>query len=327
MNSKSLATLVLILIGLYSCQTEEQDFVTETNSFVTLNLETYVPDSSLDNTVRGKYVGVIGHHTNSLIHGKIYINSGQHGQYNALVNMTDGNRIKFTGTPQTKDASVVFFKGDIGSFTISFEDYLNPVISSVQFTNESTDGYLVLQKSIKGVDAVVITGTYEDSTNPGFNGNWDLIGDGTVTIVDVAVTVPGVPFPVTLNVPTELIGTLSVSHTGSTMPLTDTTFETNTTLDCIAATFPDANFPTAPFIIPTDIPSPLGGFLGGEGSISSGGQTSLLNGFNANWSLSYGDPIEAANFPGGFTDDSCTPSMSGTWSWNTRTGTISIDGI
>lgn len=327
MKIKAFTLATLLLIGLNSCQTEELELESQDNSIVALNLETFIPDASLDTNVKGKYVGVIGHHTNSTIHGKIFINSGQYGQYNALVQMTDGSRLKFTGTPQTREANIVHYKGDNASFTVNFENHNHAVVASVQFDTEETDGYLVLHKTTKGVDAVVLTGTYVDSSNSAFTGNWDLIGDGNVTIIPVDVNVPGVPFPVTLNVPTENIGTLSVSHTGSTTPLTDTTFETNAAINCIGGTFPGANFPTVPFIIPSDIPNPIGGVLGGEGSVSSGGQTSLFNGSNASWSLSYGDPIPAANFPGGFTDDSCVPATSGTWSWNGRTGTISIDGI
>lgn len=327
MKIKALRILVLMVTVIYGCQTEDIVTVAEDPSFIKLNLETYVPDASLDNTVKGKYVGVIGHHTNPAIHGKIFINSGQHDQYNAVVHMTDGSRLKFTGTPQTKDASIVRYKGDYVSFTVNFENYNEAVIATVQFKNEETDGYIVLQKTTKGVDAVLLTGTYVDSANPSFTGNWDLIGDGTVTIIPVEVDVPGVPFPVTINVPTENIGTLSVSHLGSAVPLIDTSFESNAAAACIGGAFPGAAFPTVPFIIPSDIPNPLGGFLGGEGSVSSGGQSSLFNGSNSTWSLSYGDPIPAADFPGGFTDDFCMSSTSGTWSWNGRTGTISIDGI
>lgn len=327
MKIKVIGLLGLIAIGLYSCRTEEIETYADDASFVKLNLETFIPDPSMDNTVKGKYVGIIGHHTNPAIHGKIFINSGQHGQYNALVQMTDDSRLKFVGTPQNRDASIVHYKGDNSSFTVNFENHNKAIVSAVRFEKEENDGYIVLQKTIKGVDAFVLTGTYVDSSNPAFTGNWDLMGDGTVTIIPVQIDVPTFPLPITINVPTENIGTLSVSHTGSAAPLLDTSFETNTTLACIGDMFPTANFPTVPFIIPSDITGPTGGFLGGEGSVSAGGQSSLFNGSTSSWTLSYGDPIPAANFPGGFTDDSCMPTASGTWSWNGRTGTISIEGI
>lgn len=320
-------TFVLTLLIFAGCSTDNEEFDTTPENFISLNLETFIPESSLDNTPQGKYVGVIGHYQNPELHGKVFINAGQHNQYNALVQMTNGNTFKLSGTPQFRDKAVVFFEGKIGSFTANFEEFENPILTSVQFTNESDDGYLVVQKNTKDVETVVLTGTYIDSANPAFNGNWDLMGDGTVNIVDVQVTVPGIPIPITLNVPTENVGNLIVSHTGSTMPLTDMTFEPNTAAACITAGFPGASFPTVPFIIPSDIPNPLGGTLGGSGSVSSGGQTSSFNGSDANWSLSFAAPIPAAMIDGGFANDDCTPSTGGTWSWNGRTGTISIDGI
>lgn len=328
MKLRTLGTLALLCVGLYSCQTEEiEATIGSDEAFVTVNLETFVAQEDLDDSPRGKYVGVMGHHTNPEIHGKIFMNSGQHNQYNALVNMTNGTTLKFKGTPQTKDGSIVFYEGDSASFIANFQSSENQTISSVQFQDELTDGYVVLQKSTKGVDAVVLTGTYVDSANPAFTGNWNLMGDGTVTDVDVPVVVPGLG-TIIVSVPTENIGMLVVTHTGSTMPITDSAFETNAALPCIEAAI-GPGFSNMPFIIPSSIPNPLpfGDPLGGEGSISAGGQTSLLNGSDASWSLSFGAPIPAAMIDGGFSDDNCMPATSGTWSWNGRTGTIGIDGL
>lgn len=332
MKTKVLGVLLLILTGFYACQTDELETIEETNTIIAVDLKTFVASQDLDATPKGKYVGVIGHHTNPNIHGKIFINAGQHNQYNALVEMTDGKRERFAGRPQTKDGSVVYFRGSTGSFTINLEDFENPILSSVQFNEETSDGYLVVQKSTGGADAFVLNGTYVDETNPNFTGNWDLIGDGNVTVVefDMTFTPPGLPFPVTLTfrVPTENIGTLSISHTGSTTPFIDTTFETNAAQACIEAALPGVMFSSDPFVIPSGIPNPADGTdLGGAGSVSAGGQTSTFNGSDASWSLSFGAPIPAAMIPGGFSNDDCTPATSGTWSWNGRTGTISISGI
>lgn len=327
MKIKVLALVAMVITAFYGCQNDPLETLEEATPIIALDLKTFIPSQDLDNTPKGKYVGVIGHHTNANIHGKIFINSGQHNQYNALVQMTNGNILKFIGTPQTRDALVVYFEGESGSFTVNFEEFQEPVLSSVQFNNETSDGYLVVQKSTRGVDAFVLLGTYEDSTNLAFNGNWDLMGDGTVADVPVMVMVPGVPVPVELLIPTENISTLTVTHTGSAAPFMDTSFETNTAQGCIQAALPGAMFSSDPFFIPSDIPNPLGGFLGGAGSVSSGGQTSTLNGSDATWSLSYGAPIPLAGIDGGFTTDDCIVATSGTWSWNGRSGTISIDGI
>lgn len=326
MKIKVLAIVMMATAFFYSCQNDELETVEAASPFIDLNLKTFVSEQDLDNSSKGKYVGVIGHYTNPSIHGKIFINSGQHNQYNALVEMNNGSTMKFKGIPQNRDASIVYFGGKEGSFIANFEEFQEPVLASVQFNEESDDGYIVVQKSSKGVDAVAITGTYVDENNPAFTGNWNMMGDGTVTNIPVNLEPPLVPFPVTLQIPTENISLVMITHSGSSTPLMDMTFESNTAVDCIAMGFPGAPFPTVPFIIPTDIPSPIpfGDPLGGEGSVTSGGQTSLFNGSNASWSLSFAAPIPAAMIPGGYSDDDCLPSPGGTWSWNGRTGTINI---
>lgn len=317
-----LFSIFLILAGCSKDSINETEFVEE---IVQINLETFIPSENLDNTANGKFVGVIGHHTNRSIHGKIYINAGYLNQFNALVKMTNGQEVKFEGTPQNFDHSIIRYESSIGNFTISLDNYTVPISTQVQLVSEDTEGYITVKKTTKGVDPYVLVGTYEDSTNPSFNGNWDLIGNNVTNTI--SVTVPSPIGNIAVQVPTQNIATLSISHTGSTDPLIDTNFEPNAAENCIEASLSGADFPSTPLMIPSDIPSPLGGFLGGEGSISSGGQTSLFNGSTASWSLSYGDPIPAAGFEGGFTDDACNPSNSGTWSWNGRSGTISIDGI
>lgn len=325
MKLSAVSLLALLFLGLSSCQQDELD-IEDQSTYPVLNLETYTPSQDLDNTPKGKYVGVLGHHTNPEIHGKIYINAGQYGQYDALVKFTNSKNLTFKGKPQSKDGSTIVFEGKSGKFVMNFTDFENPIVSAIELYKQESDGYIVVRKSTKDAQAFVLTGTYLDNTDPNFSGNWDLIGDGTITNVDVQVTIPGTPFPTTISVPTENIGTLSISHLGSMMPFVDTAFEANAAQPCIEAAI-GTGFSSAPFIIPSDIPNPLGGTLGGAGSVSSGGQTSLLNGFDATWSLSYGAPIPVANIAGGYSNDSCMEATGGIWSWNGRSGTISIDGI
>jgi len=326
MKTKSLAAFLLLIISFYSCQDDALENLEESQVFIQLDLKSFIAEQNLDDTPRGKYVGVIGHYNNPSIHGKIFINSGQHNQYNALVQMNNGNTLKFDGKPQNRDASIVYFESEAGSFTANFEEFQEPVLASVQLNEVNDDGYIVVKKSSKGIDAVALTGTYVDDTNPAFTGNWNMMGDGTVTNIPVNVGPPLVPFSVTLQIPTEHISLVMITHSGSSTPLMDMTFESNTAVDCIAMGFPSAPFPTNPFIIPTDIPSPIpfGDPLGGGGSVTSGGQTSLFNGSNASWSLSFAAPIPAAMIPGGYSDDNCLPSTGGTWSWNGRSGSINI---
>ena len=319
-NALILYSLFLIALG---CSTDT-DLNTDQENIV-VNLETFIPDVSFDEAPQGKYIGVLGHHSNPDIHGKIFINVGQHEQYNALVKLANGDQLKFKGVPRNRSGELVYFEGKAGSFIADFSDYNQRVVSEINLTNEDTPGYVVVEKTSSRGGGFVSMGTYVDSSDPSFSGNWDLIGTSTTVIVNVTVNVPGIPIPVTLNIPTEEISTLSVSHTGIMMAFFDGTFETNTSNACLDGMVDGLIFPTEPLMISADIPNPLGGpALGGQGSIAAGGQTSTFNGEVASWTLNYVTPIPVAMITESYSNEDCTPATAGSWSWDGRSGTITV---
>jgi len=185
---------------------------------------------------------------------------------------------------------------------VNLQNFEETIASEVELDNELTQGYIVLQKSTRGALPFILTGTYVDSTDPNFTGNWDLIG-------------------------TE-IATLSISHSGSTAPILDNSFETNTTTDCFTAVAPGLTFPTAPSLISNDLITDLFGPISGtSGGVGAGGQSSVLNGSTATWNLTYSTPVVLAPFldqPEAFYNEDCSVATAGSWSWNGRSGTISF---
>lgn len=327
MKLNTLGLLVLIFLGLNSCQTDEVDTLDTEGTFITVNLETFIPSQELDHSPKGKYVGVMGHHTNPEIHGKVFINAGQHNQYNALVKLVNGGTLKFSGAPEVKDGSIVRFDGIDGSFRVNLQNFNETIQSAVTIYGEQTDGYVVLQKSTRSSTPFVLTGTYVDSNSPNFTGNWDLIGDAMTEIIDVDITMP---ITATISIPIQRMAELVITHSGSSAPLIDNTFEMNTGNTCFAGLVPGLTLPDEPVFIVENISTVLFGAptsLGGTASLSAGGQTSFFNGELVTWNLIRNTPIAAPpliDFPEMFFNEDCSPGTSGSWSWNGRSGTISI---
>jgi len=319
----SLTVLGLLLLG---CSPDATLDPIEEN--IVVNLETFIPDLAFDQSPKGKYVGVFGHHTNLELHGKIFINAGQYNQYGALIKLVNGETMKFTGTPASRNGSIINFTGNSGSFIVNLQNFEETITSEVQLDNELTEGYIVLQKSTRGTIPFVLTGTYIDSTDPNFTGNWDLIGTGTQIDFNNTVVFPGFPVPITVTTATQEIATLSISHSGSISPILDNSFETNTTSDCFTAVAPGLTFPTAPSLISSDLITDIFGAIPGTtGSVGAGGQSSLLNGNTATWNLTYSTPVVLPPFldvAESFYNEDCSPATSGSWSWNGRSGTISF---
>ena len=182
-----------------------------------------------------------------------------------------------------------------------------------------------MAKSTRGADPLVLVGNYTDSSDPSFFGNWDLIGDPlTNTATDFTIT-DGVPFPVNGTGISQEIVTMSISHTTSTDPFIINgadDFDTNAAVGCAPA---GIAIPTdQPVVI--DIIIPIAGGDVGD-AISAGGQTSVINGIEATWSLNYTSEINnpfGANSPESYIANDCSPLASGVWSWNGRSGFTTI---
>ena len=327
MKLKQLALLSLVFLGLYSCQTEELETIEDSQEFITLNLESFIPSQEFDNTPKGKYVGIFGHHTNRELHGKIFINAGQFDQYNAKVKLVNGGELLFKGTPEVKDGSIIRFEGKEGSFRVNLQNYNETLQSTVTLFDEQTEGYIALRKSTRGDSTFVLKGTYVDSSDPNFTGNWDLMGDDLTEVIDVDVDMPPL-ITGTLSIPVQRMFSLFISHSGSSTPFSDNTFEMNTQNTCFAGLVPGLTLPDEPVFIVENISLNTDGAItpiGGLGSLSAGGQTSVFNGEVATWNLTRSTPITFPLFvPEMFFNEDCSTGTSGSWSWNGRSGTISI---
>jgi len=324
---KKLMIAAFAILCIMSCSTDNLDDQTVTidESIPEIaNLVTFVAGTEFDNSLQGKYVGVFGHYQNSELHGKIYINAGMDTRYSALIELINGEVLKFKGTPQVRGNKIIHFQGKAGSFTINFQDYRNPQVSNVFMNDADTEAYITVVKSTAGADPLVFMGNYVDDTDATFFGNWDLIANpATNTATPFSTTIPGVPFPVSGTAVSQEIVTMSISHAGSTDPFIINgadDFDINAAATCAPG---GVMIPTTePVILDITIPPPFPGFpTTFADAISAGGQTSMINGIEATWSFNYTSEIPIASIPESYIDNDCNAITSGTWSWNGRTGT------
>lgn len=324
---KKLFIAALVAISIMSCSTDNSDNQTLTidESIPEIaNLVTFIPEIKFDETSKGKYVGIFGHYLNSDLHGKVYINAGNNTRYTALIQLVNGEELKFTGVQQSRSSDIIYFKGESGSFDVNFSDYRNPEVTNVFMNNEDSEAYITLAKNTRGTDPLVILGSYVDSSDPTFFGNWDLMADPATNTATPFIITEGVPFPIEGTGVSQEIVTMSISHAGSMTPFIINgadDFDTNTAVGCAPAGIVVPT--TEPVIIDILInaPIPVGDVAD---AISSGGQTSMINGVEATWSLNYTSAINLPPFlsvPETYLENNCSAAVSGTWSWNGRSGT------
>lgn len=327
--NKSLFFLFSILLVLAGCSKDSINETEYVEEIVQVNLETFIPSEDLDNTPNGKYVGVIGHHTNRSIHGKIYINAGYLNQYNAVVKMTNGLEVEFKGTPQNYDNSIILYKSPIAIFEVNLENFESSVTAPVNIFTEDTDGYITVKKTIRGSSPFVYTGTYMDTSSPNFNGNWDLIGDSITLFEDFSSTLGGADL---LDITTlyQEIATLSISHSGSSNPIivnNENDFQEVTGGYCYIG--PQSFQTNKPILASNTALDDNLTQLGLGNFIRTGEQVSMINGVDCTWSLNYDSEIDEpeifVTFPERYLDNSCITTTLGSWSWNGRSGTITAD--
>lgn len=316
---KKLIMAAFVAVCIMSCNTDNSDTQTITideNISEIADLVGFVPSVEFDETSKGKYVGIFGHHLNQELHGKVYINAGNDTRYTALIELVNGKQLKFTGAQRSRtNPDLIYFEGKSGNFDINFANYTNPEATNVLMDGADTEAYMVLTKDKSGAPSFIILGSYVDSSDPSFFGNWDLITNPATNIA-TPITLMGISGTAI----TQEIVTMSISHAGSMVPaIVDAPddFDTNIAVACVPAgiTIPT----TEPVIIELVVP-----FVGTIGNaISAGGQTSMINGIEATWSFNYTTPIPIAGQPETYVDDSCNAATSGTWTWNGRTGTTS----
>jgi hypothetical protein len=168
---KKLILSMAVVAMLFSCSKDNVTSETET----TADLTQMLPTKALDQSTEGLYVGVFGHNEIKELHGKILINAGNDGKYSAIIEMVNGNDIKFQGSSINK--TNIHFTSDRGSFDFNTVDFTSPTASNVTVDNIA-DAYIVTVKAQNRMIPHVLLGTYEESGNEtNFFGNWDMIGD------------------------------------------------------------------------------------------------------------------------------------------------------
>lgn len=288
---KKLLLSMAVVAMLFSCSKDNVNTETET----TADLTQMTPSKSLDQSSDGLYVGVFGHNEIKDLHGKITVNSGNNGNYTAIIEMVNGEKINFKGNSLNK--TNVHFTSDRGSFDFNTVDFSAPEATNV-FIDNQTESYIVTRKrTTRGGGGLILLGTYEETGNEtGFYGNFDMIGDG----------IPLLPSPLV-----EAIDVMIVSHKGNRGPFLDFGSDLQPPGSCTEP-FPGCLIDwqgTGPF----STVSGIGAF----------GQTSTIAGLPLTWGITTDGNLDYFTPP-------CTnsgPTVGGDWSWAGRSGKIYINPV
>ena len=285
---KSFLALALFSFFLVSCtqDSETVDASLDLTAEINVPIQEQTGKAAFDSSSRGLYHGF---YTSGMAqsNGRIWINLGNDGRFNALVEIDGGGTYIFelapTGT-QDSNPDVYRFTNAAGSFLLNVTNPVSPKITAATLNNMIHLGTVV--KSTSTRIPVTITGTFAG----GLSGTWNLMGNGGTT--------DGIP-------DTEIITSVEVTYTpgggGAPIMKIDTTFEP--ILDCFIGG-------SQPY---------TGGFEPND--VSANGQTSDFGGSGmTSWSLFFNNAF------GGYHDNTCNNSLNGTWSRDggATTGTITI---
>ena len=141
---------------------------------IDLNAKEQTPLANLDNDTKGIYLGVYVSGTTTK-RGLIWINLGNNGNYNAIVELVDGETLSFQGQLAAKGAFIYHFTAKGAQFDVVLEDNV-PAIKNASLNNELFFGEIVKDKS--NTRAMAETGFYQ-SDDGNRTGTWSLIADGT----------------------------------------------------------------------------------------------------------------------------------------------------
>ncbi len=194
--------MLLALITI-SCS-KEKEVTGEGASLVFTNisaLKDQVPNSLLDESMEGIYHGVVASGSTQS-RGKIWVNVANNSNYNALIELVDGNSFEFSLDPSSVSEAVTMtvfkFSSSEGYFMLDLSNTGEPEIANIVLLNESFFGRVV--KSMSSNMASSATATFSEIGNPSFSGTWNLIADGSITnpngnngdgITSVLITING----------------------------------------------------------------------------------------------------------------------------------------
>lgn len=289
MNIKKLLFTAFTAGLLLACQSEEFSIITSINDTNSLFFQT--PESELDESKEGLYHGLFNSFDTS-IKGEIVISLGNNGRYEAEVLLVNGKSIYF-GTNTIRTENVLFVNAR-GSFELTIKD--NNILEVDDFLFDRKPCYIRAYKKLRGVDVSVALGTYTETANASFMGNWDLLNLGSQVIPE------GLPSGTALGIDRVIISSPS-----------NTVFEDSNLIKEVPPLCID--YP-APIAYVADV------FGDGEDQIlEAQSQVSTFGGMDCFWGISVGASFNTVI--GDYYDDDCQVTTSGTWSWNGKTGSIS----
>ena len=279
---KSLLALAMFSFLLVSCTQDNEltdtslDLTTELN----VPLKEQIGKAALDTSSKGLYHGF---YTSGMAqsNGRIWINLGNDGRYNALVEIDGGGSYTFELAPagiEDSNPEVYRFTNAAGSFLFNATNPLSPIVTEGTLNNLIHLGTVV--KSTSTRTPVTITGTYAGT----LSGTWNLMANG-----GEANGIGG----------TELLTSVEVTYTPAGFPPVmkiDTVFETIPGDGCILGG-------AAPY---------SGGFdpcdISANGQTSDFGSSTPGSGALTSWSIDF------KLLFGGYFDTACGGAASGTWS-------------
>lgn len=182
--------LVLLLAIGVLCANCVQEEVTEQAS---ADLTAKTTNKDLD-VVPNRYFGVLSTF-DTQIHGELRIDLGADTEFQAIVTLVNKDVLKFKAIVNKKNPAIVDFKGSTGSFTMDFGDKRN--IVTTNFLVDNKEGYIGAFPEPRRGGSIFI-GSYVDSSDPAFSGNWDMMNFGR--------TDPTTGLPIIENI--------VISHTG-----------------------------------------------------------------------------------------------------------------
>jgi hypothetical protein len=182
---KTLFASFVFLFLLLACSGENDTLDEGLNHIapVYLTANNQIPNEAFDNSKNGIYFGVIASGIDRS-RGKIWINVGNDGRYNAYVEMVGGKIIHFTlqgGTRSVSESnSIYIFINTEGSFILDLTNFNEPKVTSALFNNTSYFTNLIKSRSYNR-STTAVTAIFEEIGNPIYGGTWNLISDGSLS--------------------------------------------------------------------------------------------------------------------------------------------------
>jgi len=231
------------------------------------------------------------------IKGEVIISLGNSGEYRAEVRLISGETHHFT--TNSLGTENVTFSHQKGSFVVNvLEDRTMEV---ADFIFDGKESYIRVYKKQRGVDITLALGTYVETGNASFTGNWDVVNLGSQVFPE------GLPTVTALGIDDVVVS----SPNGSIF--SDSDFSNEIIPMCI-------DYPAFRAYVSIDVTGD-----GLQQRIEAQDQLSTFGGINCFWGLSADTVLNDILL--GYRGNFCQTTSSGTWLWSGRSGTISVSSI